>query len=142
MVKKLKTLVVIALLSFTSFSQKDTSKVCLPYPTAQKIAIELIQKDSLDAELKLTQNVLKEIQNKVEFQDSVIVLFEKKENEYKSEIKILEEKEQVYVSQVDKLKNDNLVLERKNKTLKTVSKWLGGGLVGTLAVIVTFISLK
>lgn len=133
---------VIALLSFTSFSQKDTSKVCLSYPTAQKIAIELIQKDSLQSELKVTQNILKENQNKIEFQDSVIISFEKKEIEHKAEVKIFEEKEKTYVSQITDLKKDKETLERKNKTLKSVAQWLGGGLVGTLAVIVTFIALK
>lgn len=133
---------VTVLLSFTSFSQKDTSKICLPYPTAQKIAIELVQKDSLEAELRVTQNILKETQTKVEFQDSVIVSFEKKEIEHKAEVKIFEEKEKTYVSQIDELKKDKETLEKKNKTLKSVTQWLGGGLVGTLTMIVTFIALK
>jgi hypothetical protein len=134
--------VVIALLNFTSFSQKDTSRICLTYPVAQNIAIELVQKDSLNAELKIVKNILKESQNKIKFQDSTIISFEKKEIEHKSEVKIFEEKEKVYNANIKDLKEKNTDLEQKNKNLRTITNWLGGGLISTLTTLIALISLK
>jgi hypothetical protein len=142
MVKKLKVLGTILLLSFQTFSQSDTNKVCIPYSTAKKIAIELVQKDSLQSELKETQLILKEFQNKTRLQDSVIVYFEQKEIEHKSEIKILEEKEKIHIGKVEELTKDNNKLIKKNNRLKTTSRILGGGFLGTLAALVTLIVIK
>lgn len=133
---------VIVLLNFTSFSQKDTSRICFPYPVAQKIAIELVQKDSLQAELKVTQKILKENQTTIKFQDSVIVSFEKKEIEHKSEVKIFEEKEKNYKEKVTKLEGDNSTLSRKNRNLKTALQVVGGGFITTLSIIAAYIAIK
>jgi septal ring factor EnvC (AmiA/AmiB activator) len=142
MVKRLKILVVTLLLSFISFSQNDTIRICLPYLTAQKIAIELVQKDSLNAELKATQKILKETQTTLKFQDSVIVSFEKKEIEYKSEIKIFEEKEKNYKEKTTKLEKDIFDLNRKNNNLKTGIKWISGGFVASILTILTLVTIK
>jgi septal ring factor EnvC (AmiA/AmiB activator) len=142
MVRKLKILVITLLLSFISFSQKDTTKICFPYLTAQKIAIELVQKDSLNAELKATQKILKETQTTLKFQDSVIVSFEKKEIEYKSEIKIFEEKEKNYKEKTTKLEKDIFDLNRKNNNLKTGIKWISGGFVASILTILTLVTIK
>lgn len=133
---------IILLLSFQTFSQLDTNKICIPYSTAQKIAIELVQKDSLQHELKETQLILKESQNKIRLQDSVIVSFERKEIEYKSEVKILEEKEKNHIDKVEELTEDNNKLTKKNNRLKTTSKILGGGLLGTLAILIAIVVIK
>lgn len=133
---------VIVLLNFISFSQKDTSRICFPYPVAQKIAIELVQKDSLQAELKVTQKILKENQNTIKFQDSVIISFEKKEIEHKSEVKIFEEKEKNYKEKVTKLEGDNSTLSRKNRNLKTALQVVGGGFITTLSIIAAYIAIK
>ena len=142
MVKKLKILGVILLLSFQTFSQADTSKICFSYSIAQKIAIELVQKDSLQHELISTQSILKESQNKIRLQDNVITSFEAKEIEHNSEIKILQEKETVYTNNIQELIDTNNKLLKKNKRLKTTAQILGGGFLGTLAVLVTFIIFK
>ena len=142
MVKRLKILVVTLLLSFISFSQNDTIRICLPYLTAQKIAIELVQKDSLNAELKATQKILKQTQTTLKFQDSVIVSFEKKEIEYKSEIKIFEEKEKNYKEKTTKLEKDIFDLNRKNNNLKTGIKWISGGFVASILTILTLVTIK
>ena len=142
MVRKLKILVITLLLSFISFSQNDTIRICLPYLTAQKIAIELVQKDSLNAELKANQKILKETQTTLKFQDSVIVSFEKKEIEYKSEIKIFEEKEKNYKEKTTKLEKDIFDLNRKNNNLKTGIKWISGGFVASILTILTLVTIK
>lgn len=142
MVKKLKILVIIILLSFSTFSQNDTNRICLPYSIAQKVAIELVQKDSLESELKVTNQILKETQYKCSIQDSIIVSFEKKEIEYKAEIKLFEEKEKLSKDKITSLESTNADLVKKNHRLKSLSQWLGGGLIGTLAIIVTYVALK
>lgn len=142
MVKKLKILGVILLLSFQTFSQSDTNKICIPYSVAQKIAIELIQKDSLQSELKGTQLILKESQNKIRLQDSVMVSFERKEIEHKAEVKVFEEKEKTHIGKIEELTEDNNKLIGKNNRLKTTAQILGGGFLGTLAILVTLIAIK
>jgi len=142
MVKKLKILGVILLLSFQTFSQSDTNKICIPYSVAQKIAIELIQKDSLQSELKGTQLILKESQNKIRLQDSVMISFERKEIEHKAEVKVFEEKEKTHIGKIQELTEDNNELIGKNNRLKTATQILGGGFLGTLAILITLIAIK
>jgi len=142
MVKKLKILGVILLLSFQTFSQSDTNKICISYSIAQKIAIELIQKDSLQSELKGTQLILKESQNKIRLQDSVMVSFERKEIEHKAEVKVFEEKEKTHIDKIEELTESNNKLIGKNNRLKTTAQILGGGFLGTLAVLITLIAIK
>lgn len=133
---------VILLLSFQTFSQSDTNKICIPYSVARKIAIELIQKDSLQSELKETQLILKESQNKIRLQDSVMIYFERREIEHKSEVKVFEEKEKTHIGKIEELTEDNNKLIGKNNRLKTTAQILGGGFLGTLAALVTLIAIK
>ena len=142
MVKKLKILGVILLLSFQTFSQTDTNKICISYSVAQKIAIELIQKDSLQSELKGTQLILKESQNKIRLQDSIMISFEQKEIEHESEVKIFEEKEKTHIDKVEELTESNNKLTKKNNRLKTTAQILGGGFLGTLALLITLMAIK
>lgn len=130
------------LLNWTTFSQTDTSKVCFSYDIAKSIAIDLTQGDSAKAELKQTHLLLKITQDKVISQDSLISTLDEKIILDRIEIKIHEEKEVVYREEVQALKENNEKLIRKNNRLKTTSQILGGGFIGTLAVIFTFIALK
>lgn len=132
----------ILLLNFQTFSQSDTNKIYIPYSVARKIAIELIQKDSLQSELKETQFILKESQNKIRLQDSVMIYFERREIEYKSEIKVFEEKEKIYISNMEKLIENNNKLIGKSNRLKNTAQILGGGFLGTLAALITLITIK
>jgi hypothetical protein len=142
MAKKSKILLPILILSFQTFSQTDINKICFHPDVARKIAIELVQKDSLYSELKYIQNILKETQIKSELQDSVIVLFEKKETEYKAEIRIFEEKEKIHIKKISDLEKENIELTRKNKNLKTALQWVGGGFLTTLSIITASLTLK
>jgi len=126
-------------MSFPIFSQKDTSRVCIPYHVAQKIAIELTQKDSLVNELDYTQKILLESKNTIRFQDSTIRTFDLKEIEYKKEIQNLETQNTTHTDKVKSLQEENQELNRKNKNLKSAVKWLGGGLAGTLATLALII---
>jgi 3-dehydroquinate synthetase len=142
MVTKLNLLGIILLLSLTTFSQKDTSKIILPYHVAKLVAIDLVQGDSVKAELIQTKQILQVTQEKIKAQDTIIVSFEKKEILHKSEIKILGLKEETHKEKIKELKSTNEDLVKKNNRLKTTAQMLGGGLIGTLAILVAFIAIK
>jgi hypothetical protein len=133
MVKKLILLGITIILSLTTFSQKDTSKIILSYDIAKLIAIDLVKGDSIKAELDNTQQLLQVTQNKVSTQDSIIVLYEKKDILHRDEINILEKKETIYQENIQNLKSTNDILTKKNNRLKILS----GGLI--IYAIITFI---
>jgi hypothetical protein len=142
MVTKLKTLLVLLLLSLTSFSQKDTNKICFPYSTAKKIAIDLVKGDSAIAELKIVNKLVWQLNDKIDTQDSIIKLYVVKEQNYISQIfnydKILVKKDEIITG----LEGDVTTLSRKNNRLKKGIKWLGGGLVASILTIITLIAIK
>ena len=106
------------------------------------MAIDLVQCDSIKAELKQTQEILAVTQDKIKAQDTVIVSYEKKEIEHKAEVKIFEQKEKIYQDNIAELTKTNENLVSKNRTLKNLSRWLGGGLAAALTIIVTAIAIK
>jgi hypothetical protein len=142
MVTKLKILLVLLLLSSTSFSQKDTSKICFPYDKAKRIAIDLVKGDSAIAELKVVNKLVYQLNKKINSQDSVIVLYTKKEKNYNRQIddyeKIIGKKDEIITG----LEKDVTNLTRKNNKLKSGIKWLGGGFVASVLTIITFIVVK
>jgi hypothetical protein len=142
MVKKLKTLLVLLLLSSTSFSQKDTNKICFSYSKAKLIAIDLVKGDSAIAELKVVNKLVYQLNEKIDSQDSLIILYVEKEKNYNSQIdnykKIVIEKDKV----ITNLEKDITHLTRKNNNLKSGIKWLGGGFVASVLTIITFIVVK
>jgi len=142
MVKKLRILVVLLLLSLTSFSQKDTSKICFSYNKAKLIAIDLVKGDSAIAELKVVNKLVWQLNEKISIQDSTITLYIDKEQNYIIQIsdynKIIVKKDEIITG----LESDVTKLTRKNNNLKSVLKWLGGGFVASLLTITTFIVIK
>jgi hypothetical protein len=142
MVTKLKILLVLLLLSSTSFSQKDTSKICFPYDKAKRIAIDLVKGDSAIAELKVVNKLVYQLNKKINSQDSVIVLYTEKEKNYNRQIsdyeKIIRKKDEIITG----LEKDVTNLTRKNNNLKSGIKWLSGGFVASVLTIITFIIVK
>ena len=142
MVTKLKTLLVILLLSSLSFSQKDTNNICFPYSTAKKIAIDLIKGDSAIAELNVVNKLVWQLNEKIDTQDSIIKLYVIKEQNHISQIsnynKILVKKDEIIIG----LEDDVTTLSRKNNQLKKGIKWIGGGFVASILTIITLISIK
>ena len=139
MAKKSTISVILLLLSYTIFSQTDTNRICLPYDMVQKISIELIQKDSLEKELQETQKLVTIFNTQISFQDSIILILEQKEINYLNQIDNLTIQDSLHTEEVIRLKEKNSELERKNKNLKTTIKILGGGLLGTLTVLIILI---
>ena len=142
MVRKLGTLISILLLSLTTFSQVDTSKICLNYATAKLIAIDLVKGDSAKAELSKTQELLTQLQIKINEQDTVIGTHVKKEINYKKQIELNSKKEIEYKDIVVNLEKDNIKLTTKNENLRTTTKVLGGGFVTILVAFITVILIK
>jgi hypothetical protein len=142
MVIKLKTLLVLLLLSSTSFSQKDTSKICFPYSTAQKIAIDLVKGDSAMAELKITNKLIWQLNGKITEQDSVIKIYTEKNTNYLSQInnydKIIVKKDEIITG----LESDVNELTNKNNNLKKGIKWLSGGFLASVITILTLSLVK
>jgi hypothetical protein len=142
MATKLRILIVLLLLSLTSFSQKDTSKICFSYDKVKLIAIDLVRGDSAIAELKLTNKLVWQLNEKISAQDSIITLYIAKEQNYIGQInnydKVIVKKDEIITG----LESDVTKLSRKNNRLKSGLKFLGGGFVASLLVIVTLVAIK
>jgi hypothetical protein len=142
MVTKLKTLIVLLLLSLTSFSQKDTSKICFSYSKAKQIAIDLVKGDSAIAELKVVNKLVWQLNEKIDTQDSIITLYVAKEQNYIAQITNYEKINIVKDKIITGLEGDVEKLNRKNERLKKGLKWLGGGLVASILTIITLVTIK
>ena len=142
MLTKLKISIVLLLLSLTSFSQKDTSKICFPYSKAKQIAIDLVRGDSAITELKITHKLVWQLNEKISTQDSTITLYIVKEQNYISQInnydKISTKKDEIITG----LEKDVTKLTKKNNRLKTGLKYLGGGFVASIFTIITLTLIK
>ena len=142
MLTKLKILIVLLLLSLTSFSQKDTSKICFSYNKAKQIAIDLVRGDSAIAELKITNKLVWQLNEKISTQDSTITLYIVKEQNYISQInnydKISTKKDEI----ISSLEKDVTKLTKKNNRLKSGLKYLGGGFVASILTIITLTLIK
>lgn len=74
-------------LSLTAFSQTGTNNQptkCFPIPVVKQITKDLMSGDSAKAVLKLTEQQLVEMENKVIMKDSVIVMLRDKETNYQT----------------------------------------------------------
>jgi hypothetical protein len=142
MVTKLKTLIVLLLLSLTSFSQKDTTKICFPYYKAKQIAIDLVKGDSAIAELKVVNKLVWQLNEKIDTQDSIITLYVAKETNYIAQIDNYEKINVVKDKIITGLESDVEKLNRKNERLKKGFKWLGGGFVASILTIITLVTIK
>ena len=142
MLTKLKISIVLLLLSLTSFSQKDTSKICFSYSKAKQIAIDLVRGDSAITELKITNKLVWQLNEKISTQDSTITLYIAKEQNYISQInnydKISTKKDEIITG----LEKDVTKLTKKNNRLKSGLKYLGGGFVASILTIITLTLIK
>jgi len=142
MVKKLGILIITLLLSSTIFSQKDTSRICFDYKVAKQIALDLTKGDSAKAELEVTKDLVKQLNEKIAEQDSIIKIYVKKDTNYLSQVKTysdIQEKQSVIIAGLEK---DVANLTDKNNNLKKGLRWIGGGFVTTLVSLITLLSVK
>ncbi len=132
----------ILLLNCQVFSQVDTSKVCFPYHVAKLIAIDLIKCDSMSSELNLVNDLVYQQEQKITQQDTVIEIYKRKEINY---IEQLNYKDTIYTTQkqlISNLKQENTILENKRNKQRSLIKVMGGGLICTLAILITSIIYK
>jgi len=137
--KKLIALVILLNLSLTAFSQTDTSKKeptpepvkCLPVSTFKKIAQDLLKGDSAMAELKLANEEISKLEEKVALKDSVIVTMQQKEENYKTIIVAHEQKFGVLENYT---KSVELQL-KKEKVKNKFKSFLGGTAILALTTL-------
>ena len=128
--KKLIVLATILSLSLTAFSQQDTIiKVkCLPISVFKQIAQDLLKGDSAIAQLKLSDQQIIHIENKVILKDSIINTMKAKEFNYIKVIDTQNEKYNVMEKYSKKLEWD-LKKERVKGKFKSI---LGTGVIAVL----------
>ena len=81
--KKLLMLVSFLMLSLSSFSQADTTKVLLPTKIARQVAKDLIRYDGCKQELKLTQEKIIKLEEREVQKDTIIKLLNDKDENNK-----------------------------------------------------------
>ena len=124
-------------MSLIAFSQTDTSSnvKCFPIPVVKQIMKDVISGDSAKAQLKLSENQVIELENKVSLKDSVISTLRLKESNYLTIIDAEKQKFQIQENYSKKLEWDLKKEKVKNK-FKSI---LG---TGVIAVLTFFIITK
>lgn len=104
----------------TAFSQTATEnkRICFPDSVAKKIAIDLIKGDSARAELKITQNLVKQLELINETHKHMITSYAKKMEVYTDQIDLYKQKESRYIDIQTGLEKDILKYKKRNKLLK------------------------
>lgn len=120
-------------MSFTAFSQTDTTstKVPIPVTVLRQIAKDLTLGDLAKEELKLVQEQLKDANQKIDTQTQIIELLRKNETYY---VQIIENGETSFLTLKDYVEK----LEKENKKIKVRSKFksvLLGGVIGGLVYL-------
>ena len=126
----------------TTFSQKDTNRICFDYDIAKRIAVDLTKGDSAIAELNQTNQLILNLNKKSIRQDSVIKDFINKDYNY-----ILQIENHIQINNqntliVKGLEKDVSKLQKANNRLKKGLKFLGGGFLAILTPLIVLIALK
>lgn len=103
-------LISLILVSLTSFSQTDTitkdSVVVIPSKVAKLIIKDLIAYDATKLELKTTQELLLNTENKVSTQTSIIKQYEIKDNQWKQMVANYDSQVLAYKNMTSDLQKD------------------------------------
>ena len=126
----------------TTFSQKDTNRICFDYDIAKRIAVDLTKGDSAIAELNQTNQLILNLNKKSIRQDSVIKDFINKDYNY-----ILQIENHIQINNqntliVKGLEKDVSKLQKANNRLKKGLKFLGGGFLAILTPLIILTALK
>lgn len=135
--KKLIALVTILSLSLTAFSQQDTTikTKCLPVPVFKQIAKDLIKGDSAIAQLKLSEQHIIQLEDKVVLKDGIITTMKAKEENYNKIIVVQNEKYDVLEGYSKKLE-----FQLKKEKVKNKFKSILG--TGAIAILTFFLITK
>jgi hypothetical protein len=113
--KKLAVLIGFLMLSLSSFSQTDTTKVVIPTKTARLIVADLIRYDGCKFELELTKEKIAKLQEREAQKDTIIKLLNDKDENNKFIIR----QQELQIGQYEHL-TDDLTKEIKSKKRSTV----------------------
>ena len=130
------------ILSSSSFSQTVTDKICFSHDKARAIAIDLTRGDSAIAELKVVNKMVWQLNEKIDAKDSTINIYISKEKNYLKQVADYEKIVTVQDTVIKGLEKDVNDLTRKNTNLKRGIKWLGGGFVSSILILLTFTIIK
>lgn len=130
------------ILSSISFSQTVTDKICFSHDKARAIAIDLTRGDSTIAELKVINKMVWQLNEKIDAKDSTINIYIAKEKNYLAQTATYEKAMAVQDQVIKGLEKDVTDLTRKNTNLKQGVKWLGGGFVASVLIILTLALVK
>ena len=130
------------ILSSKSFSQTVTDKICFSHDKARTIAIDLTRGDSAIAELKVVNKMVWQLNEKIDAKDSTINIYVSKEKNYIKQVADYEKIVTVQDTVIKGLEKDVNDLTRKNTNLKKGIKWLGGGFVSSILILLTFTIIK
>ena len=130
------------ILSSSSFSQTVTDKICFTHDRARAIAIDLTRGDSAIAELKVVNKMVWQLNEKIDAKDSTINIYIAKEKNYLKQVADYEKIVTVQDTIIKGLEQDVTDLTRKNTNLKKGIKWLGGGFVSSILILLTFTIIK
>jgi hypothetical protein len=133
---------VLLILSSSSFSQTVTDKICFSHDKARTIAIDLTRGDSAIAELKVVNKMVWQLNEKIDAKDSTINIYIAKEKNYIKQVADYEKIVTVQDTVIKGLEKDVNDLTRKNTNLKKGIKWLGGGFVSSILILLTFTIIK
>lgn len=114
------------MLSLNSFSQVDTTKVCIPTKTARLVVQDLIRYDGCKQEVKLLEDKIVKLDERDEQKDTIIDLLNTKDenNQY-----IIHQQE-LQIGQYEHL-TDDLQKELKGQKVKSFL-WKAGTFLGVL----------
>ena len=130
------------ILSSSSFSQTVTDKICFSHDKARAIAIDLTRGDSAIAELKVINKMVWQLNEKIDTKDNTINIYIAKEKNYLAQTAVYEKTIAVQDTVIKGLEKDVTDLTHKNTNLKRGIKWLGGGFVSSVLVILTLTLVK
>jgi len=115
------------MLSLSSFSQADTTKVLLPTKIARQVAQDLIRYDGCKQELRLTQDKVYKLEGREIQKDTIIKLLQEKDDNNKYIIR----QHELQIGQYEHLTDDLQKEIRRSRTKTFLYK------VGTFVGIAT-----
>ena len=131
--KKLLVLIGFLMLSLSSFSQTDTTKVVIPTKTARLIVADLIRYDGCKFELELTKEKIVKLQEREAQKDTIIKLLNDKDENSKFIIR----QQELQIGQYEHLTDD---LHKELKSAKRSSFfWKAGTMLGIFTSAVLLI---
>ena len=113
---------------------EDTSEMCMPYLVAQKILLDLNDYDRVKQINALNEKEIKELNNKIIYQEKIIMTWEEKDSINGVIITKTEEKVEIY-------KEENKTLAKENKRLKTKNTLftiISGAIIAPLTYLSVF----